>query len=260
METTGYIEIRISGQKGGQPLTPQNFDISEIQELIANFERIVFPGGKRQRPTVAYEQHEGSVKARFITKSQVILGFAALLAPIRQNPGLEILEIETAKGIEAFQYYAENRNYNVDISTSVSSTEVLSINRETNYHLASDALIDAEFFLYGEVSTVGGKKFPTVQIDTADYGILHLRTSREEIKQMDNVVYSIIGVHAKGKQSVRDFEIDTRSLELVNFLEYAPKKDRAYLNTLIERASKAWEGIKDPDAWLREMRGGEVAA
>lgn len=259
METTGYIEIRITGQKGGQPLTPQNFDISEIQELIANFERIVFPGGKKQRPVVAYEQHEGSVKARFITKSQVILGFAALLSPIQHNPGLEILELDTAKGIEAIQQYAETRNYNVEISTSVTPNESLTINRDTNYRLAADALVDAEFFLYGEVSTVGGKKHPSVQIDTADYGILHLRTTRETIKSMDNVVYSIIGVHARGKQSVRDFEIDTKSLELVNFLEYAPKKDRAYLNTLIERASKAWSDVTDPDSWLKDLRGGSIA-
>jgi hypothetical protein len=261
MEATGYIEIKISGQKGGAPLTPENFDISEIRELISHFEDIVFAAGKKQRPVVSYEQKEGSVRSIFRTKSQIILSFAALLAPIKQNPGLEFLQIETARGIESLQYLAEAKDYSIEITTSSSTDERLIINKETNYHLASDALIDADFYLYGEVSTIGGKRHPTVQIDTADFGVLHLRTTREELKKIeDNLVYKVIGVHAKGKQSVRDFEIDTRSLDLVNFLEYAPKKDRAYLNALIERASKAWEGVTDPDAWLKEIRGGEIAA
>jgi hypothetical protein len=260
MDTTGYVEIRISGQKGGIPLTPENFDISEIRELLSNFESIAFPGGKRNRPIVAYEQLNGSVIGRFKTKAQAVLAVAAILGPIKANPGLEFLELETARGIEARQTFAHSRDYNIEIRTSVEPDEQLTINRDTSYHLNADALVAADFYLYGEVSTIGGKTNPSVRIDTSEYGMLVLKTSREELQKIEqNVVYSVIGVHAKGKQSARDYEIDRQSLELVSFLEYAPKPDREYLNSLIKRASKSWDTVADPDAWLRELRGGRLA-
>ena len=31
--------------------------------------------------------------------------------------------------------------------------------------------------------------------------------------------------------------------------------DEGYLNSLIEKARSSWEGIDDPDQWLRNLRG-----
>jgi hypothetical protein len=34
---------------------------------------------------------------------------------------------------------------------------------------------------------------------------------------------------------------------------------REYLDALIIRASKSWDGVADPDEWLRNIRGGDDA-
>ena len=37
---------------------------------------------------------------------------------------------------------------------------------------------------------------------------------------------------------------------------YDPSYDEEYLTKLRKKAKKSWQGITDPDKWLREMRSG----
>lgn len=39
-------------------------------------------------------------------------------------------------------------------------------------------------------------------------------------------------------------------------MHYEPKYNENYLNGLIKKATKNWKDIKDPDIWLRNLRGG----
>ena len=58
-----------------------------------------------------------------------------------------------------------------------------------------------------------------------------------------------------GKQNIESGEIDTRSLKLIELIDYDPKFDSDYLNDLISKAKKSWKGI-NPDEWLLNLRGG----
>ena len=70
------------------------------------------------------------------------------------------------------------------------------------------------------------------------------------------VIFSIlVGVRASGKQNVESGEIDTRSLRLIELVDYDPKFDSDYLNDLISKAKKSWKGV-NPDEWLMNLRGG----
>ena len=40
---------------------------------------------------------------------------------------------------------------------------------------------------------------------------------------------------------------------------YDPSYDEEYLTKLRQKAKKSWQGITDPDKWLREMREGFIA-
>ena len=40
---------------------------------------------------------------------------------------------------------------------------------------------------------------------------------------------------------------------------YSPKFDEDYLNGLIKKATKTWNGITNADSWLRDLRGGYSA-
>jgi len=48
--------------------------------------------------------------------------------------------------------------------------------------------------------------------------------------------------------------LDTSLLKLIELLDYSSSFDENYLNDLIAKASKTWEGI-DAEEWLNEIRG-----
>ena len=74
----------------------------------------------------------------------------------------------------------------------------------------------------------------------------------------ENLLYKKFGVRASGKQNVETGEIDTKSLKLLELIDYNPKFDNDYLNTLINKAKNNWRGI-NADDWLLNMRGGYEA-
>jgi len=74
-------------------------------------------------------------------------------------------------------------------------------------------------------------------------------------KYEDNILYKTLGIRATGKQHSETGEIDTGTLKFIELVDYQPKYDEAYLNTLIEKASQSWAKIIDKDKWLKEIRG-----
>ena len=103
MENKGYIEIKVSGLKGNLELTPDNFDIRELTELIVQVERMLFPGERKERPTISYHVEEGSVKNIFKTTAQIVIGFSAVLGQVQTNQNIDFLELHTARAFETLR-------------------------------------------------------------------------------------------------------------------------------------------------------------
>lgn len=73
MEKVGSIEIRITGSKGNLDLSPDNYDIRELIAMLENAEDLLYPGDKKDRPTISYHIEEGSVKHIFKTQCSLSL-------------------------------------------------------------------------------------------------------------------------------------------------------------------------------------------
>jgi hypothetical protein len=71
----------------------------------------------------------------------------------------------------------------------------------------------------------------------------------------DNILYKTLGIRAIGKQNSDTGEIDTSSLSFIELIDYQPKYDENYLNSLRKKAKKSWLGKINPDQWLNEVRG-----
>ena len=97
MEKIGFIEIRITGSKGNIDLSPDNYDIREIVSVLENAENLLYPGEKRNRPTISYKIEEGSVKHILKTSIQYIIGFNAIIGQINNIQNIDFLDLETAK-------------------------------------------------------------------------------------------------------------------------------------------------------------------
>ncbi|WP_309614920.1 hypothetical protein [Flavobacterium sp.] len=256
METKGIFEIRVSGNKGNEPLKPENTDIKEIKVILDNIEDILYPNQK-DRPTISYSIEEGSVKHIFIVGSQALIGLTANLEVVNQQHSIDFLELKTAQAIERIQNISYNKNYSFELKTNVGEKEFFfEINPSTSYKRTLDLWVDAELYFYGEITNTGGKNKSNLHLDTEDFGTVIIEAPKEFfLNEEKNLVYRKYGFRVTAKQNIDSGEFDKSSLKFVEMIPYLPKYNEDYLNKLIERSTSKWKDI-DADDWLRDLRGG----
>lgn len=256
MNKLGNIEIIIQGSKGKIQLTPDNYDVREIKALLEQAENLLFPGEKRERPTISYRIEEGSIKHIFKTSLQAIIGFNALLIQIDEKQSIDFLEPKTAEAFETFQETAKKQNYTFTISTSAEKSGKLSIDRTTDFYRTKTDWVNAEFYFYGKITNMGGKGKANFHIVTEDKGTILVQTPKRFLEKYEsNPLYKNYAIRATGKQNPETGEIDTSSLKFEEIIPYNPVYDEQYLNKLRQKAKASWKNIIDPDKWLRDIRG-----
>ncbi|WP_306013773.1 MULTISPECIES: hypothetical protein [unclassified Allomuricauda] len=256
MEKIGEIEIRVVGKSGNEDLSPENYDIKHIASILQNVEDLLFPTNKKDRPIITYDIQEGSVRHLFKTTIQTVIGFSAVLSQVQANESIDFLELKTARAIENIQNLSRQKNYEFQIKTSLNDGYELTINPNTKFIRTENIWVDAEFYFYGILKDAGGKSKANIHLDTDDFGYLSIETGEEFLKEREeNLLYKNYGVRAKGKQNIETGEVDTKSLQLIELIDYQPKFDSDYLNSLIKKAKNSWKNV-NPDEWLFNLRGG----
>lgn len=258
MNALGNIEIRIEGRAGAQKLTPSLVDIEEIREVLSQVSGLLFPAEKRsQRPLISYEIVEGSVRHKFRTVMQSVIGLGAVLTQIHSQGQIDFLHERSAVAIESLQHLAVEKDYVVTISAHEGQ---LKIDRTTHYLRNAKLWVDAEFYLYGELTNAGGKSNPNIHLDTEEFGTLRIATDKDYLRDADkNLLYKKFGLRVTGKQNMQTFEMDRNSLTFVDLFDYDMELSESYLDGLMKKAAPAWEGINNADEWLEEIRGGAHA-
>lgn len=255
MDKIGDIEIRVIGKSGNLELKPENYDIKHIASILQNVEDLLYPNNKKDRPLITYDIQEGSVRHIFKTPIQYIIGFSAILAQIQDSNSIDFLDLKTARAIENIQQLAQQKNYEFQFTTSIKKDIELSINPTTKFFRTENTWADAELYFYGILKDAGGKSKANIHLDTDDFGYLAIETGQDFLMaQEENLLYKKFGIRATGKQNLETGEIDTKSLKLVELINYEPKYDSDYLSTLIKRAKQSWKGI-DTNDWLKNIRG-----
>ena len=255
MNALGEIEIHIEGKVGAQKLTPALVDIEEIRAILDEAADLLFPTEKRsQRPVISYEIVEGSVRHRFRTLMQTVIGFGAVIAQVGTEGQIDFLHERTAAAIESFQRLAREKDY---VVTLLANQQSLRIDRTTHYERQHQVWVEAEFYLYGELINAGGKNNPNIHLDTKEHGTLRIAVDKDYLKQGEkNLLYKKFGVRVAGRQNLQTFEMDPNSLRFIELLDHDGAYSQAYLDSLLQRAGPAWAGVGDADAWLTELRGG----
>ncbi|MCP4120398.1 MAG: hypothetical protein GY751_01445 [Bacteroidetes bacterium] len=255
MDKIGEIEIKVIGKSGNQELKPDNYDIKYLASLLQNIEDLLYPNNKKERPLITYDIQEGSVKHIFKTTIQSIIGFSAILTQVNSYESIDFLELRTARAIENIQNVAVQKDYEFQIKTSRSRDFELIISPSTHFYRAESIWVDAEFYFYGILKDAGGKSKANIHLDTSEFGYLTIETGKEFLEEREeNLLYKNFGVRAIGKQNSETGEVDTKTLKLIELINYESKYDDDYLNKKISQAKQNWRGI-DPDDWLFKLRG-----
>lgn len=256
MDKLGYIEIRVSGSNGNFELSPDNYDIREVISMLENAENLLYPGDKKDRPTISYGIERGSVKHILKTSIQYIIGFNAIIGQVNQAQSIDFLDLSTAKAFENIQETASKKDYVFSIKTSLENTNEVMIDRTTTFKRSEATWAEAEFYFYGKVTNAGGKDKANIHIHTEDLGIVRIQTPIRFLENYEeNLLYKTLGIRAVGKQQSETGEIDLASLKFVELVDYQPNYDENYLSSLIEKASDNWGQVRDKDVWLKEIRG-----
>ncbi len=256
MEKKGKIEVKVKGKTGGLPISPETFDIKEIIELMENVEDLLYPEKPKSRPIISYNIEEGSVKHIFITSPEPVIAVSAILSQVKSENSIDFLGLRRARAIENIQKFSVKRNYEFQFQTSRTMHPELLITPESNFYRSENLWVDAEFYFYGTLKDAGGKNKANIHLDTESHGYLTIETGQDFLKkQEENLLYKEYGVRVSGKQNIETGEIDSHSLRLIEIIDYRPAYDKDYIDRLIRKASKSWEGI-DIDNWLASLRGG----
>lgn len=253
------IRLTIIGKNGHEDLVPANFDIAQIRLLFDTVEALLYPDpkGKKSRPVIAYEMKEGSVVNIFKTSLQSVLAVSAIIQAIEIEKGsIDRLETNSARAIEALQAYAIRNDYTIEISTSDKPERTFVIDRNTRYERHQNIMVDVENYYYGILVDAGGKDKANIHLDTREAGMLTISADKDYLSEIEgNPLYRKYGARVKAKQNVVTGDIDKGSLKLLELIDYTPKFDVNYLESLISRAAPKWAGI-EADVWLANMREG----
>ena len=150
---------------------------------------------------------------------------------------------------------AVSKDFEFSISTSEWKDGELRITPQTHYRRSEEIWVDAEVYLYGTLTDAGGKDKSNIHLDTKEFGQVTIDADKDYLKNLtENLLYKEYGVRAKGKQSLATGEIDMSSLKLISLRGFRPVYDENYLNGLIAKASKSWEGV-DVERFLSDLRG-----
>lgn len=256
MDKQGLIEIHIVGAKGNNQLSPDNFDVKEIKTLLESIEDLLYPNNKKDRPDITYSIETGSVRNIFKTSMQAVVAFSAVMTMVNQTGSIDGLELPTARAIEKIQDVARKTDYTFEFKTSNDVASVLTVSPNTNYHRTTDLWVDAEFYFYGTLTNAGGKDKSNIHLDTNEVGSIIIATDKDFLKKEEkNLLYREYGVRVLGKQNVETGEIDRSDLKLLDLIDYTPRFNEAYINSLIAKVGNRFNGI-DIDEWISEIRGG----
>ena len=255
MDALGNIEIKLEGFVGARKVSPAVVDIDEIKEVLSQASALLFPECKRaQRPLISYELVDDSVIHRFRTVMQSVIGFGAVLSQINAQGQIDFLHERSAIAIEKLQQLALEKDYQITISAHESQ---LRIDRTTHFQRNAKLWVDAEFYLYGELTNAGGKSNPNIHLDTEEYGSLRIATNKDYLKGEDkNLLYRKFGVRVLGKQNIETFEMDRTSLSFIDLFDYDTEYSESYLDGLMKKSASAWRDVTNADDWLDEIRGG----
>lgn len=255
MKKVGELEIKVIGKVGNSDLSPDNYDIRYVASLLQDVEDLLYPNAKKERPLISYDIQEGSVRHIFKTTLQTIIGFSAILSQIQAKDSIDFLDLKTAQAIENIQNLAIQKDYEFQIIAFEGQETKLVISPLTVFFRTKISWAEAELYFYGVIKDAGGKKTANIHLDTEEYGYVTIEVDQDFLElREENILYKKFGVRASGRQNIETGEIDTKSLTLIELIDYDAHYDDKYLNDLIAKARHNWQGV-DVEEWLQNVRG-----
>jgi len=170
---------------------------------------------------------------------------------------LNLIDPKRAAVMERWQNAAQknpNRKYSISEASSHIS---LNIDSSSSYKRTQDAWVYVEKYLHGRVVDMGGKTKANVHIELDSGETLIISSTQDLLEQGEkNRLYRSALLHITAEENLSTGKL--RNYKLLAFENYQPSYNENEFNTMVERGTKAWEGISDANQWLETLRGNHV--
>lgn len=262
MSSLRSFEVRLSGTRDAKDLHPEAIDVDEMIAIMQNGRDLLYPDGKKKEK-VSVQVREGSVVVSFLAAAGRVIEVQALMEEVDRNRDLGLLAPKQREAITFFQEVASKNDFSIDLGAA-EKTEKLHIDQDSARHWKQPipTWVDAELFLTGKITNIGGKANPNIHLDTNDYQLRTVIISATEAQLASddkNRLYKTQQLRVSIKQDLETGQYDPRSARLITSIdpEETQESDEEYLDRLIREATQSWSGVDDSESWLKEIRGYE---
>jgi hypothetical protein len=257
MDKRATFEICIQGQRLGKPLAPGALDVDEWRALLKHGRNLLYPESSgKNRPVITFDPQPGSVRVFLTTATAAVVQANALLARVHQTADLGILPARQAEAVRYFHKWARDHQFDIYLGEKGQAGQGLHLHPDLTFPPDEPAWVTVETYVWGKVIDMGGKTVTNLHLDTELYGYLTLSATEEQLaRESKNRLYQRHQVHVRLFQNAYTGEYDTKSGVFLGFIDYPEESIDEYLARLVKQAAPYLAEIKDPDAWLREIRG-----
>jgi hypothetical protein len=255
------VEFALQGEVNGKPISPAHVTFGAMRRFQDEVERLVFGSNQGSLNDTVVEVREGSYGLVVPIPENVRESFERDMAIATAFDEAAVPDPERLKVLLSWQRRAafeKNQTYFVRPQNSRAGFRSLQIDGETRLRRAQDdRWIPVELMLLGQVLEAGGQK-ANIHVrlrDRPEPVIVDVQREQLEREAFPFTGEKLLRVSAERNERTKVL----RKVRLIEFVPYRPEFDEAAFNRMIEAGAKAWQGVDDAAAWVREQRGGADA-
>lgn len=254
------FEIKINGIREGEPISPNQLDVDEWIAMMEYAKQLLLVETK-ERPRISVRVEAGSVRLVYSTAAKLVVQVHALLEEVKRTGNLAMLSKKQRNAIQFFQRFAIQNKLTLTLGKSTDLERGLVVDQRTSWEETNPVWVQAELYLKGVVTSLGGKRNPNVHLDTKRFGSLIVAAKEQYLAtDQENRLYKQQEIRVTILQNPENFSYDTKSIRLIEFVSHPHQENQAfstYLNDLIHKAALDWIAIANTTDWLKAVRGYE---
>jgi hypothetical protein len=238
----------------GTGITPDSFNANEVGKLLLNLNALFSTYAEyTSRETIdtgisLVGVQNSSLLLAFRARAtvQFTAAFLAITTALSQQDYTRIPTgcIEQLKSIQSLV-----RSKGCDAQFLKNREEYASINASTTIAVPQTGLLRGETVLYGSVRFVGGKTPRTrIELDTGE--VISCFISRQLATGLGKRLYK--KVILKGMAAWSSLDYTLLDFKIESFQDYNPLPPATLFAQLSESIGQYWNGIDDPDSYLRD--------
>jgi len=259
------LELRITGEVNGQPLSPETASMEMIVALVNETKDFILGsvGSTAEREQFLREVHfeikAGSVKPHitipaFLTTSAIAMSLASDIKTLSSGS----LDIDAGRS-KVIQNMTKRLQRNEISAFAIEGTDLdgkplnVVIDKNTRLTKPRPVLVNVEEYVKVEIKNMGGIS-PNVHLKFEDGSTVIASATEAYLKSLDkNYLYKEVIAHITYNQNPQTNQ--KSDYRLLGITEPPATFDWEAFDRAVEAGTKLWEDVPAPVAWVRETRG-----